>query len=64
VPEVKLSSDQIQQLLAAGKDVQQLRELLKSAELAGLDVAALKSQLEKAEKMRNGLLTHFGGITP
>lgn len=60
MPDIRLTGQQQQTLVDAQKQIAQLNDLIRRAEMAGLDVSKLKDQLAQADKLRAGLLTHFG----
>lgn len=56
---VELTAAQVQDLSAAKQAVDELRRVIDRMEQAHLDVTELRARLERAEQVRNGLLTHF-----
>jgi len=60
IPEIKLSSEDKEKLLAMSPDIVALQREVKKAETAGIDVVELKADLAKALKLREGILRVYG----
>lgn len=60
---VQLTREQLDALHEAGNQTALLEAEINKAERAGLDVADLRAQLAKVEKVRKGLLEIYGGYT-
>lgn len=56
---IELTGDQTRELRAIDQAVQALRDSLLRAERAGLDVQAIRQQLEDANAKRQGMLREF-----
>ena len=60
IPEIRLTPEDKATLEALEADIVALDKELIKAEEAGLDVVELKADLEKAKKLRKGLLKFYG----
>ena len=60
IPEIRLTPEDKATLEALEADIVALDKELIKAESAGLDVADLKADLDKAKKLREGLLKFYG----
>jgi hypothetical protein len=60
---VELTKEQLDALHNAEGTISLIEQEINKAESAGLDVAALRNQLNEVKKVREGLLRVYGGRT-
>lgn len=60
IKEIKLSKEDQKRLEELGPDVEALQREVTKAERAGIDVVDLRSKLDTASKLRDGVLREYG----
>jgi len=60
VPEIKLSEEDRNTLLALETDIAALEREIAKAERAGIDVTDLREKFDRAKSLREGILREYG----
>jgi len=60
IPEIKLSDEDRNTLLALEADIAALEREITKAERAGIDVTELRTKFDEAKKLREGILREYG----
>ena len=60
IPEIKLSDEDRNTLLALSADIEAYEREIAKAERAGIDVVEMREKFEAAKKLREGILREYG----